>query len=100
MLAETGMKLGMGALLLAALPPVEGGDQTVWAQWGLAGLVVGFTLWRDHLREKAMAGAMEKRQAEAVAQQKWVQETLLSALERNTMAMQSLIGGRRQGESP
>lgn len=97
MLAETGMKFGMAGLMLAALPGVEGGTE-VWAQWGLAGLVVGFTLWRDHLREKAMAAAMEKRQAEAVGQQKWVQETLMSALERNTMAMQSLIGGRREGD--
>ena len=88
MLAETGMKFGMGALLLAAIPPAEGGDQTVWAQWGLAGLVVGFTLWRDYEREKRMSAAIE-------AEQKWVQETLMSALERNTMAMQSLIGGRR-----
>ena len=94
MLAETGMKCGMACLMVAAVPGADGGSE-VWAQWGLAGLVVGFTLWRDYLREKAMAAAMEKRQAEAVGQQKWVQDTLMGALERNTLAMQSLIGGRR-----
>ena len=50
--------------------------------------------WLD-AKTLPMAAAMEKRQAEAVGQQKWVQETLMSALERNTMAMQSIVAGRR-----
>ena len=92
MLVETGMKMGMGGLLLAALPvPETPLDSSVWAQWGLAGLVVGFTLWRDYFREKRMSAAIE-------GQQKWVQETLMGALERNTMAMNSIVGGRRDGD--
>lgn len=58
----TTMKLSMLALLLAALPP-EDGTATLWAQWGLAGVVVGFVLVRDHQREKRMAAALEARDA-------------------------------------
>ena len=74
-------KVGMGALLLASVP--VGGDPTLWAQWGLAGLVVGYTLWRDHYREKRMSAAIEK-------DHKWVRETLVGALERNTSALEKM----------
>lgn len=71
----------MGALLLAALP--VGGDPGLWAQWGLAGLVVGYTLWRDHGRERRMSLAIER-------DHNWVRETLLGALERNTAALEKM----------
>lgn len=74
-------KVSMGALLLASVP--VGGDPALWAQWGLAGVVVGYTLWRDHYREKRMSEALE-------AHQKWVQITLMAALERNTLAMEKM----------
>jgi len=78
---ESLIKGSMGLLLIATTP--LGGDPSAWAQWGLAGLVVSYTLWRDHLRERRMAQALDKHQA-------WVQATLLNALERNTVAIQRL----------
>ena len=82
---ETAAKTTMGALLIAATP--VGGDPSAWAQWGLAGLVVGYTLWRDTQRERRMSQALEKHQA-------WVQSTLLNAMERNTIAMERLTSVR------
>ena len=76
---ESVTKAGMGALLIAALP--LDGNPEMWAQWGLAGLVVGYTLWRDWSREKRMSEAIEKHQT-------WVQQTLLCALDRNTRALE------------
>ena len=78
---DTLPKLGMGLLLLAAVPAEA--EPTLWAQWGLAGLVVGYTLWRDHTREKRMSEAIER-------DHKWVRETLVDALERNTAALEQM----------
>ena len=69
-------------LLAAGLVGVYAG---LWAQGGRAGLVVGYTLWRDHDRERRMSRAIEKHQ-------EWVQGTLLGALERNTVALERLSG--------
>lgn len=80
-MTEALTKCGMGVLLLASVP--VGGDPGLWAQWGLAGVVVGYTLWRDHDRERRMSRAIEKHQ-------EWVQGTLLGALERNTVALEHL----------
>ncbi|MGE4157615.1 MAG: hypothetical protein AB7F75_00795 [Planctomycetota bacterium] len=74
-------KVGMGALLLASVP--VGGDPGLWAQWGLAGVVVGYTLWRDHGRERRMSEAIERDHT-------WVRETLVGALERNTSALEKM----------
>jgi hypothetical protein len=82
---ETATKATMGVLLVAATP--LGGDPSAWAQWGLAGIVVGYTLWRDTQRERRMAQALDKHQA-------WVQGTLLNALERNSVAMERLTSVR------
>ena len=79
---ETVTKMSMGVLLVASVP--VGGDPGIWAQWGLAGLVVGYTLWRDHNRERRMSEAIERHQ-------KWVQTTLLSALERNSVALERMV---------
>jgi len=78
---ETASKAGMGLLLAVATP--IGGDPTLWAQWGLAGLVVGYTLWRDHNRERRMSAAIER-------DHKWMRETLVDALERNTAALEKV----------
>ena len=78
---EGSAKAGMG-LLLAASTPI-GGDATLWAQWGLAGLVVAYTLWRDHNRERRMSFAIER-------DHKWVRETLVDTLERNTAALEQV----------
>lgn len=82
---ETATKAGMGVLLLASVPPIDG-ELSMWAQWGLAGLVVGYTLWRDWQRERRMSEALEKHQT-------WVQQTLIIALDRNTRALER-IGSR------
>jgi len=82
-MTETLLKTCMGALLLASVP--VGGDPGIWAQWGLAGMVVGYTLWRDSIRERRMAEALERHQH-------WTQSTLLSALERNTAALEKMAG--------
>jgi hypothetical protein len=56
---------------------------TAFAQFGLAGLVVWFTMQRDKDREARMSTALEE-------QRKWVQEKLISVLERNTAALENL----------
>jgi hypothetical protein len=71
----------MAALLAASVP--IGGDSGMWAQWGLAGLVVAYTLWRDMDREKRMATALAENHA-------WVRQTLLAALERNSAALERM----------
>lgn len=76
------MKAGMGALLIASVP--IGGDPGLWAQWGLAGAVVGYTLWRDWQRERQMSESTER-------QNEWVRNTLVKALERNTVAMEKVV---------
>ena len=76
---ETLAKTSMGALLLASVP-VDGSSE-VWLQWGLAGIVVAYTLWRDHTREQRMSEALERHEV-------WVRETLLKALERNAAVME------------
>lgn len=84
------MRLGMGVLLIAAVP--VGGDPGVWAQWGLAGMV-GYTMWRDWHRERRMSDDLQKHQ-------NWVRDTLLAALERNTVALEKVAGStaRREGK--
>ncbi len=76
---ETTAKLAMAGLLAAATPTASV-DPALWAQWGLAGVVVAYVLWRDHHRERRMASSIE-------TQQKWIRDTLLSALDRNAKAM-------------
>jgi len=82
---ETATKAAMGLLLIASTP--LGGDAASWGQWGLAGVVVAYTLYRDHQREKRMSEALEKHQ-------QWVQATLLSALERSSLAMERVAATR------
>ncbi len=91
MIADLAMKAGMGSLLAISVP--VGGDAAAWGQWGLAGLVVGYVLWRDWLREKRMSEAIERDHA-------WVRGTLLGALERNTAAIQQMLGdgGKKEAE--
>lgn len=78
---EAMSKCGMGALLIASVP--VGGDLSAWGQWGLAGLVVGYVLWRDYEREKRMAAAID-------AHERWMRTTLLAALEKNSLALERM----------
>lgn len=80
---ETLAKATMGVLFVATVP--VGADPTLWLQWGLAGLVVGYTLYRDHTREERMAEALEQHEA-------WVRNTLIGALNRNSAALEKLTG--------
>ena len=80
--AATSAKLSM-VTLLGASTPVGTPTPDVWLQWGLAGVVVAFTLWRDHHREKRMAAAIERQEA-------WVRTTLLVAVEKNTTALNDI----------
>lgn len=80
-------KASMGLLLAVSIP--VGGSSVQWSQWGLAGVVVGYTLWRDWHREKRMSKCIDQTHS-------WVQDTLVRALERNTIALQKMIS--RLGE--
>lgn len=90
-MTASAMRCGMGLLLIAAVP--VGGDPGVWAQWGLAGMVVGYTMWRDWNRERRLSEDLQTHQA-------WVRDTLLEALERNTVALEKVAGSRRESEWP
>ena len=81
-MTEITVKIAMVGLL-AMTTPTSSEDFKLWAQWGLAGLVVAYTLWRDTQRERRMALAME-------GQQRWVRDTLVRALERNSAAIERL----------
>ncbi|NRA38415.1 MAG: hypothetical protein HRU15_09765 [Planctomycetes bacterium] len=71
-------KLAM-LLVLGATTPI-GEDMTVWGQWGLAGAVVAYTLYRDFHREKRLARSLE-------TQQRWLRDTLMTALNKNSDAL-------------
>jgi hypothetical protein len=91
---ETVGKVAMGACLLAAIPIQDPGVEA-WANWGLAGIVVAYVLVRDHQRERRLASAIEQ-------QQRWIRETLLTALESNAKAMDRMStwlekNGERRG---
>ncbi|MBA3709599.1 MAG: hypothetical protein H0W83_12365 [Planctomycetes bacterium] len=87
-LAKTAM-LG----LLAASVPMDAPEPALWAQWGLAGVVVAYVLWRDHQRERRMGAAIE-------AQQTWIRETLVKTLERNATAMERMVTWLEAHEQP
>ena len=78
---DSALKLTM-ALMLVAIVPVDG-DTSAWAQWGLAGLVVGYTLWRDWRREQRMSESLERHYA-------WLRDELLVALNRNFQAIERM----------
>ncbi len=80
---ETVAKTSM-VLLMAASAPIESGEPSLWCQWGLAGVVVAYVLWRDHHRERRMASAIE-------TQQRWIRDTLVAALERNGKVMERMV---------
>jgi hypothetical protein len=79
--------------LLAAAAPIDATEPSLWAQWGLAGVVVAYVLWRDWQREKRMGAAID-------SQQKWIRETLVGALERNAKAMERMATWLERAEEP
>ena len=50
-----------------------------WGKWGLAGMVVAYTLWRDWEREKRMAATI-------LAHDMWVKEQMITAIRDTTTA--------------
>jgi hypothetical protein len=80
---ETLTKLTMLGLFAAATP-VETTDASLWANWGLAGVVVAYVIHRDWQREKRLSSAIE-------GQQRWIRETLVQTLERNAVAMERML---------
>ena len=83
------LKLSMLTLLLASVP-MDANALSPWAQWGLAGLVVGFTLYRDWEREKRMSKENMELGAKIDDARRWQNETLVVALKDNTAALQEL----------
>jgi sensor domain CHASE-containing protein len=69
--------------LVAASVPVGADEPALWMQWGLAGVVVAYVLWRDWQRERRLSTAIE-------GQQRWIRETLVATLERNAGAMERM----------
>ena len=59
-----------------------GGEIDVWSQWGLAGAVVAYTLFRDFHREKRLAESIEQQQV-------WLRDTFMTTLQKNTEALNS-----------
>lgn len=72
-------------LLGAGVPISEPQDIGLWAQWGLAGVVVAFVMWRDTTRERQM-------REKAEADQKFMQDTLLGVIRENTLALSNMQG--------
>ena len=66
-------------VVLGVTTPI-GGELSVWSQWGLAGAVVAYTLYRDFHREKRLAQSLEQ-------QQQWLRNTLITALNKNSDAL-------------
>ena len=88
-MAETTIRMGTGVLLLAVV--LFGVDPAMWTQWGLAGLVVGYNMWRDSYRQRRMSEELQRHQT-------WVRNTLLEALERNTAALERMAARPMQGQ--
>jgi len=74
--------ISVGAVMLAALP--TGDDLSIWMQWGLAGVVVAYTLYMSWLREVRMSKELER-------QQEWTRTTLVQAIERNNAVLEKLL---------
>ena len=75
--------------LMAASVPIDSVEPALWMQWGLAGVVVAYVLWRDWQRERRLSSAIE-------AQQRWIRETLVGTLEPNAGAMERMAAWLEQ----
>jgi hypothetical protein len=79
--------------LVAASAPVGMDEPALWMQWGLAGVVVAYVLWRDWQRERRLSTAIED-------QQRWIRETLVATLERNAGAMERMASWLEHHDQP
>lgn len=65
-------------------------DVAAWGKWGLAGVIIMYTLWRDWDREKRMSAALDARD-------EWTKEQMLLALKENSAALKDhAAAGDRQ----
>lgn len=77
---------GFSTSLAAASPNSLTGSQMgdgfleVFVQWGLAGVVIAYVLYRDHQRETSMRAQSEE-------EQRWIKETLITAINQSTTAI-------------
>jgi pyridoxal biosynthesis lyase PdxS len=83
----------MMVMLVAATVPVGADEPALWMQWGLAGVVVAYVLWRDWQRERRLSTAIE-------GQQRWIRETLVATLERNAGAMERMASWLERHDQP
>ena len=60
-----------------------------WGKWGLAGLVVAYTLWRDYEREKRMASVINKHD-------EWVKEQMTNALRESAVVAKAVADTARE----
>lgn len=68
-----------------------------WAQWGLAGMVVIYTFWRDHQREIRMSQLIDTQRSqhleERVQEQRWVRETMTANMQAVLNCMRAVESG-------
>jgi len=76
----------VSALLLGAfvaVAPIDGDIVPSWAQYGLAGLVVGCMIWRDVKREERMSEQIQKMNEKMIEMQ-------TTTIKENTSALNEL----------
>ena len=66
-------------LVSATIPPI---DQQ-WGQWGLAGIVIGFVMYRDYRREDKLSDRLGK-------QEDWIKKELAETINKNTIVIERL----------
>lgn len=81
-------KIGLVATWLASVP--VGGPTSDWTQFGLAGAVVAFVLWRDYRREDRFQSVIAAWEARVDKLQLWIQAKLMTALSANTRALEQI----------
>lgn len=81
-------KLSMGLFFIAAAP-LDASTSDIWLQWGLAGVVIAYTLARDWQREKRMYEELNRHHL-------WAQSTLMAALDRSSIAIEKITQLERE----
>ena len=70
----------IGVLANASAGTPNGSMIEEWGKWGLAGVIILYTLWRDWDREKRMSTDLNARDA-------WSKTEMQTALTKNTEAL-------------
>ena len=72
------------AMLMAATAPAP--DATPWAQWGLAGVVIGIVIWQSWQRECRLGARIDELENRQMA----LHERSIIAAERMAAAVEAL----------